>query len=303
MTIDQDNFLITENDDLIRIDKFLSNKFNTKSRTYFQNLIDNGSVFVNNQRIKKRFIPKIGDEIEVYFQALKDSLIEPQNIPLDILFEDEHILAINKPKNMVVHPAHGNWSNTFVNALLYHCKDLKKNSDDIRPGIVHRLDKDTTGVLLAAKTQRAQQMLIDLFKARKIIKKYLAITINKPEDQIINAPISRHLVNRKEMAISDIGKESITEIKLLAFNDKISLILAIPKTGRTHQIRVHLKHINCPILGDPIYGFSSANKNFNVTSPLLHAYILEFTHPFTNEIIKITAPVDQDLKKFINMLT
>ncbi|MFA6118469.1 MAG: RluA family pseudouridine synthase [Parachlamydiales bacterium] len=302
MTLDQNNFLITLEDELVRIDKLLAKKFESKSRTYFQFLLENGSILVNGQRVKKRFTPAVGDEIEIFFQALEDSSINPENIPLDILYEDEHILAINKPKNMVVHPAIGNWSNTFVNALLYHCKDLVCIGDDIRPGIVHRLDKDTTGVLLAAKTQRAHQILIDQFKLRQIQKKYLALTVNKPQNQVINAPIGRNPINRKEMAVIENGKEAVTEIKVLAFNDKYSLILALPKTGRTHQIRVHLKHINCPIIGDPIYGSKSINNTLDIQTPQLHAYILEFSHPITKEPMKITAPLSDELKKNLNLI-
>lgn len=301
--MEQDNFLITENEEIIRIDKFLADKFKAKSRTYFQSLLDNGCVLVNNSKVKKRFIPKIGDEIEIFFQAVKDITLKPQNIPLDILYEDDHILAVNKPANMVVHPACGNWSDTFVNAFLYHCQNLVCSDDKSRPGIIHRLDKDTTGVLLAAKTQKAHQSLISQFKERKIKKTYLAITINKPADQVINLPLSRHSVKRKEMTIDEKGKEAITLIKVLAYNEKLSLVLAIPQTGRTHQIRVHLKHINSPILGDMLYGNKNFNDHYKVYRQLLHAYILEFLHPITNEPMKIAAPMGDEFKKFIKMLS
>ena len=300
--IDQNNFLIST-EELKRLDKLLSEKFKSSSRTYFQYLIENGSVLVNNQKIKKRFIPKIGDEIEIFFQALPDISLKAENIPLDILYEDEYIIAINKKANMVVHPAVGNWSNTFVNALLYHCKDLIYEDSDIRPGIVHRLDKDTTGVLLAAKTIKAQQNLIEQFKNREIKKKYLAITINKPKNQILSAPIARHKIKRKEMAIVETGKEAITKIEVLKSNDKISLIEATPKTGRTHQIRVHLKHLLCPILGDETYGSKSHNNNYKVFSQLLHAHSIEFLHPITNASLKITAPMAQNMQKFIELLS
>lgn len=300
--IDQNNFLITSSKEQIRIDKLLAEKFRAKSRVYFQYLIENGSVLVNSRKIKKRYIPKIGDEIEIFFQALPDIELKAQNIPLDIIYEDEHILAINKPANMVVHPACGNWENTFVNALMYYYKDLICEKNDVRPGIVHRLDKDTTGVLLAAKTTKAHQKLIELFKNRKIQKKYLAITLNKPSDLTISAPIARHPINRKKMAIQENGKEAITEIKVLKNNDKLSLVEAILKTGRTHQIRVHLKHINCPVLGDETYGNKSVNKNFKIHTQLLHALSLCFNHPITNEAVKIEAPIPENFKKFIEIL-
>ncbi|NGX63218.1 MAG: Ribosomal large subunit pseudouridine synthase D [Candidatus Anoxychlamydiales bacterium] len=301
--LDQNIFLITDEKEQIRIDKLLAEKFASKSRSYFQYLIENGSVLVNSKKVKKRFSPKMNDEIEIFFQALPDISLKAQNIPLDIIFEDEHILAINKPSNMVVHPASGNWDNTFVNALLYYFKDLIYEKTDIRPGIVHRLDKDTTGVLIAAKTTQAHQKLIELFKNRQMQKTYLAITLNTPKDQIINLPIARHKIKRKEMAISQGGKEAISEIKLLKNNNKLSFIEISPKTGRTHQIRVHLKHINCPILGDETYGNKSVNKHFKVDRQLLHAHSLKFNHPITQKAITITAPINENFKKFIEILS
>ncbi|MBN2479111.1 MAG: RluA family pseudouridine synthase [Parachlamydiales bacterium] len=296
-----DNFLITDNIELTRIDKLISKQFEAKSRTYFQYLIENGCVLVNSKKVKKSFIPKINDEIEIYFQALPDIDLKAEDIPLDILYEDDDILAINKPAGMVVHPGAGNWSNTFVNALLFYCKDLIRKSDDIRPGIVHRLDKDTSGVLLAAKTQKAHQKLIEQFKNRKIFKKYLAICLNKPQDQEISIPIARHPVNRKKMAVNENGKEAITQIKTLQYNEKFSLLEVFIKTGRTHQIRVHLKHLNCPILGDEVYGNKSINSHFKINRQLLHAQILELTHPITDKPLKIEAPLPEDFKKFKKM--
>ena len=167
--MDQNNFLITQEDEIQRLDKFLADKFQVQSRSYFQYLIENGSILVNGQKVKKRFICKTGDEIDIFFQALPDISLKAENIPIDILYEDEHLIAINKKANMVVHPASGNWSKTFVNALLFHLKNKIESDDQIRPGIVHRLDKDTTGVLIAAKTIQAHQNLIEQFKKREII--------------------------------------------------------------------------------------------------------------------------------------
>ncbi|NGX56457.1 MAG: Ribosomal large subunit pseudouridine synthase D [Candidatus Anoxychlamydiales bacterium] len=300
---EQESITIALEDKICRLDKFLSEKFNTQSRAYFQYLIDTGFVLVNSKKIKKSFIPSVGDDIEIFFQAVEMCDLKPQNIPLEILYEDENILAINKPKGMVVHPAAGNWENTFVNALLYHCKDLINFEDKIRPGIVHRLDKDTTGVIIAAKTTKAHQRLIVQFQNREIIKKYLAICVNKPDNQIINAPIKRHPIKRKEMAVIDSGKEASTKIETLAYNDKLSLVQASPKTGRTHQIRVHLKHINTPILGDETYGSKSLNKKFNIYTHLLHAYSIEFMHPITNEKMKIVANIPDEFKKFIHKIS
>lgn len=274
-----------------RIDKLLSSQFSSYSRTYFQHLLETGCVLLNGEPVKKRVCPSVGDEIEVCFQAIPGPDLKPEAIPLKILYEDEHILAINKPPGMVVHPAPGNWSGTFVNALLAHCENLPANADPIRPGIVHRLDKDTSGVLLAAKTLLAHQRLIAAFSERRIEKTYLAICFGKPENITIDEPIGRHPTKRKEMAVLSSGRNAVTHVQSLAHNEKTSLVLLKPKTGRTHQLRVHLKHIGCPILGDPIYGSPQAQSD----RLLLHAYKLEFLHPITNQPMSIAAPIPEDL--------
>jgi 23S rRNA pseudouridine1911/1915/1917 synthase len=290
---------VTAEEEGIRIDKFLASRFPDYSRTYFQHLIDNGFVLLNGDPVKKRIVPEEGDEIEVCFQATAQPSLQPENIPLDILFEDEHFLAVNKPPGLVVHPAPGHWSGTFVNALLYHCQNLAPNSDPLRPGIVHRLDKDTSGVLLAAKTLQAHQKLIELFASRQMDKLYLAVCHGRPAVKTIDMPIGRHPTQRKEMAVIPDGRQAITEVRLLAFNEKQSLVLALPKTGRTHQIRVHLKQIGCPIVGDPIYGRS---EGANDSRLLLHAYRLSFTHPITGVPLRLTAPIPNDLKSSMRNL-
>ncbi len=280
-----------------RIDKLLASRFPNHSRTYFQHLLDIGCVLLNGEPVKKRIAPEEGDEIEICFQATPEATLDPEDIPLDILYEDEHLLAINKPAGMVVHPAPGHWSGTFVNALLFHCKDIAPGSDPLRPGIVHRLDKDTTGVLIAAKTLQAHQKLIELLSSRKMDKLYLAICHGRPVNTIINAPIGRHPVHRKEMAALPDGREAITEIQLAACNDKASLVLARPRTGRTHQIRVHLKHIGCPVIGDALYGKGDLHHR-----QLLHAYRLTFEHPITGAILRLVAPIPQDMKLWLQKL-
>jgi 23S rRNA pseudouridine1911/1915/1917 synthase len=285
-----------------RIDKLLASRFPSYSRTYFQHLIDIGCVLLNGELIKKRICPNEGDEIEVCFQALPGPSLLPEKIPLNILYEDDHILAINKPFGMVVHPAPGHWSGTFVNALLAHCEHLAPSQDPLRPGIVHRLDKDTTGVLLAAKTLVAQQKLIQDFSGRKMEKTYLAICVGRPMNGVINAPIGRHPTHRKEMAILADGREAISEVQTIAFNDQVSLVLIRPKTGRTHQIRVHLKHIGCPILGDPIYGSHKANQTHDPQRILLHAYRLSFSHPITKSPLCFTAPIPEDFKPWMQKI-
>lgn len=297
-----DTLFVTPDEEGERIDKILAARFSNYSRTYFQHLIDTGSVLLNGDPIKKRICPEEGDEIEICFQAIPGPSLLPEAIPLKILYEDEHILAINKPPGMVVHPAPGHFSGTFVNALLAHCENLAPSLDPLRPGIVHRLDKDTSGVLLAAKTLIAHQKLIEDFASRKMDKTYLAVCIGRPANGTIQAPIGRHPTQRKEMAVLSDGRDAISEVQTLAFNDQISLAMVRPKTGRTHQIRVHLKHIGCPILGDPIYGSEKANQQLGPQRLLLHAYRLGFNHPVTKAPLRLTAPIPDDFKPWMQRL-
>jgi 23S rRNA pseudouridine1911/1915/1917 synthase len=228
--------------------------------------------------------------------------LEPQDIPLDILYEDEHLIAINKPANMVVHPAPGHPNNTFVNALLFHCRNLK-SSDPVRPGIVHRLDKDTTGILLAAKTAQTHAKLVEIFSERRIEKYYLGVCVGTPKEGLIDAPIKRHPIHRKEMTVSlSEGKEAKSLCRVLGKSEALSLVEVQLLTGRTHQIRVHLKHMGTPILGDPIYGSSNANKKFNVQRQLLHAHRLRFNHPITQAPLDLTAPLPEDLVLYTKLL-
>ena len=296
------NHFFTVSEISTRLDKLLSQQFPEHSRTYFQYLIEQGSVLVNGHIIKKRETPKAGDEIEVCFLPTPEISLEPQNIPLNILYEDEYIIAINKPANMVVHPAPGHPKDTFVNALLFHCRHLE-GADSLRPGIVHRLDKDTSGVLLAAKTPQAHAKLVELFSERRIQKYYLAVCVGAAKEGLIDAAIKRHPIRRKEMAVNIAeGKEAKTICRLLNKTDSLSLVELQLLTGRTHQIRVHLKHVGTPILGDSVYGSFSANKKFSPPRQLLHALRIEFSHPITEKILSISAPPPKDLKHYIDLM-
>ncbi len=301
-----DFFVVSSEEANTRLDKLLSIHFPEHSRTYFQYLIERGSVLVNGKPLKKRETPQVGDEIEICFLLTPEISLEPQNIPLDILFEDDHLIAVNKPANMVVHPAPGHPKNTFVNALLFHCRGNCNSlysipsMDPVRPGIVHRLDKDTSGVLIAAKTAQAHAKLVDLFSHRRIQKSYLAICVGTPREGLIDAPIKRHPIHRKEMAVCfEHGKEAKSICKVLKKNQHLSFVEIQLLTGRTHQIRVHLKHLGAPILGDLVYGSPSANKRFNSIRQLLHAHQLSFIHPMTNCPIHLKSPIPQDLFQFI----
>lgn len=297
------SLFVAEEEAELRLDKLLALKFPTYSRQYFQYLIEEKLVLVNGKQVKKGMRLQEGDEIEVEFALTPEISLEPEAIPLDILFEDEDLIAINKPAGLVVHPALGNWSGTFVNALLYHCKQLPRG-ETLRPGIVHRLDKETTGVLVAAKNERAQQLMVEKFASRKIEKEYLAICIGNPGTRTIEGNIGRHPVRRKEMALLEgKGREARTKCEGLAHNPFLSLVRLLPETGRTHQLRVHLKSVGTPILGDSIYGNVSLNKKCGATRQLLHAYSLKFSHPIKQVQIVLKAPIPQDMESFIQQIT
>ncbi len=282
-----------------RLDKWLKDRYSSFSRTYFQYLIEEGAVLVNGSIVKKRTALCHGDEVEVCFLLTPEITLTPEPIPLDILFEDEHLIAINKPVGMVVHPAPGHPSGTFVHALLHHCSNLTFEPDDLRPGIVHRLDKDTSGVLIAAKNAIAHRKLVELFQSRSIKKTYYAVCIGNPGERTIEAPIGRHPIRRKEMAVVPDGKPAITLCKTLgACIDGLTFVELKLITGRTHQLRVHMKHLGTPILGDAVYGSSSMNQKWNVETQLLHAAKIEFTHPFTGQILQLLAPLPSNMLAF-----
>ena len=298
----QEIIIITEEETNLRLDKLLCLKFPSCSRTYFQSLIEKGKILINGTSCKKREKPKLGDEIEICFELTPELSLEAEDIPLDILFEDDDLLIINKPAGMVVHPAPGHFHGTFVNALLFHCKALDSQPDaPLRPGIVHRLDKDTSGALIAAKTSFAHKALVEMFSQRKIQKTYKTICIGRPSTIEINASIKRHPTRRQEMAVcSEGGKAATTQIQIAASSAEMSLLNIGLITGRTHQIRVHLKHIGCPVLGDSVYGFEGSNIKWGVKRQLLHAEHLAFIHPKTGVQIEITAPIPSDMQVFID---
>ena len=286
----------------IRLDAFLQKKLPEYSRTYLQSLMEKQLVFVNTKLAKKSCIVMPGDAIELTLAKTEMPLLQAENIPLDIIYEDPYLLAINKPVGMVVHPAVGNWSNTFANALVYHCKELD-GLESLRPGIVHRLDKDTSGVLLAAKDERVKEQLVSLFANRQIYKEYWAITVGSAGMREIKLPIGRHPIRRKEMCIREVGgKHAHTTCETLKCNEQLALVKLVPHTGRTHQLRVHLQSVGAPILGDQVYGSTVANARFNAKRQMLHAYILRFCHPITKEEVELKAPFPQDINKFINIL-
>ena len=294
--MNSDFFLVESSDQDVRIDKLLADRFHPHfSRTYFAALIKEGLILVNSQPIKKREKFKEGDVVEICFAHRPETDLQPENIPLEVVYEDKDLLVINKPCGMVVHPAPGNWTGTFVNALLYHCKELKEVSDTLRPGIVHRLDKETTGLLVAAKNLEAQKRLIEAFSGRKVYKEYFALTYGRPKEGRLETLIGRDPKNRQKMAVlEEGGKTAISHIEVLASKKELSLVKIIIETGRTHQIRVHLKYLKTPILGDTVYGSSSVNEKYRADRLFLHAWKLKLPHPFTGKLLETTAPIPQE---------
>lgn len=306
---DHESIFITEDEAGIRLDKVLASRFQEiKSRNYFQNLIEKGHVLLNGDRVKKRVLPKSGDEIEINFLITHELNLTPENIPLDIVYEDEDLLVVNKPAGMVVHPAPGHWTGTFVHALLYHVRDLYQDHISYnthgcypRPGIVHRLDKDTTGLLIAAKNSVAHERLVTMFMQKQIHKEYYAICVGNPGNKEVKNLIGRNPVERKEMAVvTEGGKEAISVVKTIAYNEKFSLVNIDLKTGRTHQIRVHMKHLGTPILGCPIYGLPQVNKKYLAKRQMLHAGLLRFNHPIKNEPLEFKLDLPSDMEHFIS---
>lgn len=288
-----------DNDD--RLDLFLSDELEGISRSSIQKLIKYGNVTVNNTLKKSSYNLKEGDMVLVKIPEEKPIKILPENIPLDILYEDDDIILVNKPQDMVVHPAPGNYSKTLVNALFYHIEELSMVNGLIRAGIVHRLDKDTSGLLIIAKNENSHEKLVNQFKNRTVLKEYITLVFNDVrKDGIINEPIGRNPKNRKKMAVIPNGKEAVTTYEVLKRYNKYTLLKVGLKTGRTHQIRVHMAHINHPIVGDPIY--SRGKNEFNINMQLLHAYKIGFIHPKTNEYMEFKQDVPKEFKEIIDKL-
>lgn len=295
------NFKISHNIKKERIDMFLSRELSI-TRSNAQHLINSGYVLLNGKEAKPSAQVRMNDEINVYMPEVKDVGLIPQEISLDIVFQDEHLIVINKPAGLVVHPAKGHQDNTLVNAILFHCHDLKGIQGELRPGIVHRLDKDTSGVMVIAKNEEAHHSLAEQIKDRKISKEYTAIVkgIPSPTKGMINAPIGRHPVHRKKMAVVEGGKKAITRYTVEKEFSDFSLLKVKLLTGRTHQIRVHLSYIGFPIVGDPVYG---KQKNiFGLYRQALHASKLGFTHPATKEWMEFTAPLAKDIQDVLDIL-
>ncbi len=296
-------FIIDQENIEKRIDLFLSSMLPGMSRSQIQKLINEDSVKVNNTSVKANYKLKSMDEVVLSIPEPKELDIEPENIYIDILYEDNDLVVVNKAQGMVVHPAPGNYSGTLVNALLYHCKDLSGINGVLRPGIVHRIDKDTSGVLVVAKSDKAHLKLAAQIKEHSVNRVYKALVcgkINKPSG-IIKTTIGRHPVDRKRMAVGvKNAKAAETHFKVLENFKEYTFIEAKLRTGRTHQIRVHMSYINHPVVGDPKY---SKGKNIlGFTGQALHAEKLGFLHPDHNNYVEFMAPLPDYFQRALNTL-
>ena len=286
-------FEVGNGEQTLRIDKYLAQKLPDQSRSYIQKLIKDEQVTVHNQKIKSNYKVQSGDQLRVELPKLQEPDILPEDIPLDILYEDEDVLVINKPKGMVVHPSAGHYSQTVVNAVLFHCKgQLSGINGVLRPGIVHRIDMDTTGAIVICKNDKAHQILAEQLKEHSITRKYRAIVCgNMKEDTgTIVGAIGRHPIDRKKMAINEKnGKPAVTHYKVLERFGNYTYIECQLETGRTHQIRVHMASKGHPLLGDVLYGPTKCP--FKLQGQCLHAMVLGFMHPSTGEYMEFEAPL------------
>ena len=298
---------VTAEEDGLRLDQYIAGRCMDLSRSYIQKLIKESRVTINkNIQTKTKTAVQESDIVNVSLPVPKELEIKPQDIPLDILYEDNDVLVVNKPKGMVVHPAPGHYEDTLVNAVLYHCRDnLSGINGVLRPGIVHRIDKDTTGALIVCNNDKAHQKIADQLRAHTITRSYRAIVYNNfSEDEgMINAPIGRHPTNRKKRMVTEKNsKEAITHYKVLDhLNHKFNYIECRLETGRTHQIRVHMSHIGHPLLGDEVYG--PVNSKFkNLQGQTLHAATIGFIHPTTEEYMEFSAPLPDYFEKLLKTL-
>lgn len=296
-------FEIQENQQ-IRLDKYLAEQFPEQTRSYLQKLIKEGQVLVNGKTVKSGYQLSKGDEVSVTIPEPKELDVEPQKMDLDIVYEDEDVILINKPKGMVVHPAPGHTTDTLVNGLLYHCKDNLSGINGVaRPGIVHRIDRDTTGILIVCKNDMSHNSIAEQLKEHSINRRYRALVHGnlKEDTGTVEGPIGRHPVDRKKMAINERnGKPAVTHYTVLERFGNYTLIECKLETGRTHQIRVHMTSIGHPLVGDEVYG--PAKSPFKLQGQCLHAMVLGFVHPRTGEYMEFSADLPEYFEDLLKKL-
>lgn len=297
-------FIVDEELFDIRIDRYLSELLPDVSRSFIQKLLKDNEILLNDKPVKANYKVQPSDKININIPKPVEANIVAENIPLDIIYEDDDFLIVNKPKDMVVHPAPGHYTGTLVNGLMYHCKNHLSNINGVlRPGIVHRIDKDTTGALIICKNDYSHNFIAEQLKVHSITRKYVGIVqgVVKDESGTINAPIGRHPVNRKEMAINHKnGKEAVTHYKVLKRLDKYTFMEFQLETGRTHQIRVHMASIHHPLLGDTVYNHNKCP--FKLEGQCLHAKTIGFIHPTTKEYVEFEAPIPEYMEHLLKIL-
>ena len=300
-----DNYLfVIQEDQQTRLDKYLAEQFPEQTRSYLQKLIKDGEVLVNGKKVKSGYQLSKGDEVCVTIPEPKELDVEPQDMNLDIVYEDEDVILINKPKGMVVHPAPGHTTDTLVNGLLYHCKDHLSGINGVaRPGIVHRIDRDTTGILIVCKNDMSHNSIAAQLKEHSINRRYCALVHGnlKEDTGTVEGPIGRHPVDRKKMAINERnGKPAVTHYTVLERFGNYTLIECKLETGRTHQIRVHMSSIGHPLVGDEVYG--PAKCPFKLQGQCLHAMVLGFVHPRTGEYLEFSAELPEYFQELLRKL-
>ena len=300
----QERFIVNEEDAGERIDKYLADMLPDLTRSYLQKVMKQEQVLVAGQPVKANYKLKAEDVVAITIPDAVEPDIKPENIPLDILYEDDYILVVNKPKGMVVHPAAGHNSGTLVNAVMYHCREnLSGINGVLRPGIVHRIDMDTTGSLIICKNDMAHNHIAEQLKVHSITRKYRAIVhgVIKEEEGRVEAPIGRHPVERKKMAINEKnGKPAVTNYKVLERFRDFTYVECQLETGRTHQIRVHMASLHHPLLGDAVYG--PAKCPYKLQGQTLHAATIGFEHPATGEYLELTAPLPEYFEELLKKL-
>lgn len=296
------NFTTEESNDNQRIDVYLSSKFTDISRSYIQELIKKKSAIVNGKIVKSNHKLKVGDNITFEFPDNEELKVDAEDIPLDIVYEDSDIIVVNKQQGMVVHPAPGNYSGTLVNALLYHCNDLSGINGVLRPGIVHRIDKDTSGVIVVAKNDAAHKKLAYQLKEHSMNRVYKALVegIIKEDEGIVDKPLGRHPVERIKIAVVKDGRRAVTHYKVIERYKNNTLVECKLETGRTHQIRVHMAYIGHPLVGDPVYGYKK--QRFNLNGQMLHAQKLGFVHPRTGKYVEFNSKLPAYFERIIGIL-
>ncbi len=294
---------VSQEDEGKRLDVYVARRL-ALSRSAVQRLLDDGLVSVEGRPGKPATRVRAGDGVRVVIPEPERIETLPEDLPLDVLYEDEDIIVVNKPRGLVVHPGAGNWSGTLVNRLLAHCRDLSGVGGKIRPGIVHRLDRDTSGVIIAAKNDRAHLALARDLKERRVMKEYLAIVHGVPREDLgtVDAPIGRHPRDRKKMAVGGGGRArpAVTGYEVIERLPAHALLRVHPITGRTHQIRVHLAHIGHPVVGDPVYG--PRRPSLGMKGQALHAASIEVAHPRTGERMRFSAPLPEDMSRLLDAL-